>query len=204
MDRYRWTGWSCRFLSQWRNSSTTRVWRQWWSWIGMLTCSRSSKHFWDVFFLCKDRIFFSGFPRRKHQFSSWLSCSTMQFNRRLYSKNFNRVFSLEVVVTIISFLFRPVYAMVARKIGWACQLMIPNREFIFWLPMRKDHMHKNKNTCFKIDKEKKCFCFHAWKAFKGRIEHLLWKTATWSLIIVIFKKDKCVYPKNASETVLCF
>ena len=95
-------------------------------------------------------ILFLGFPGRKHQFSSWFSCSTMQFNRGLYSKNFNRVFSLEVVVTIISLLFRPVYAMVARKIGWACQLMTPNREFIFWLPMRKDHMHKNKNICFKI------------------------------------------------------
>ena len=150
MDRHWWTSWSCRFLSQWRNSSSTRVWRQWWSWIGMLTCSRASKHFshefWTLWIWMKN--FFLGFPGRKHQFSSWLSCSTMQFNRGLYSKNFNRVFSLEVVVTIISFLFRPVYAMVARKIGWVCQLMIPNREFIFWLPMRKDHMHKNKNTLF--------------------------------------------------------
>ena len=62
--------------------------------------------------------------------------------------------SIESFLLKLSPLFPPfsrrVYAMVARKIGWVFQLMIPNREFIFWLQMHKDHMHKNKKTLFEI------------------------------------------------------
>ena len=88
----------------------------------------------------------------------------MQFNRGLYSKNFNRVFSLEVVVTIIFILLGRFMQWSHGKLDGSASWWYQTGNLFFGYQCAKTICTRIKTLCFKIDKN--CFCFNARKRSK--------------------------------------